>query len=149
MALCTTIYKALWHLQYRATSCFVVFISWFFILEVISEGCSESSGRQLYRHPPPHSGTIFTFMLHEMECLISASLKHPVMCLCGFSDCSVTFRDSKGNFSPSRKMSCTVSPRTNVIRHHKVTFLFVIGNYLLSLSPNTWFKSAQSPQWSW
>lgn len=32
----------------------------------------------------PHSGAIFSFVLHEMECLISASLTHPVLCLCGF-----------------------------------------------------------------
>lgn len=34
--------------------------------------------------PPPNSGAIFSFLLHEMECLISASLTHPVMCLRAF-----------------------------------------------------------------
>lgn len=49
----------------------------------------------------PHSDAIFSFTLHEMECLISVSLTHPVMCLCGFV--THAFQESKGNVSPKRK----------------------------------------------
>lgn len=79
----------------------------------------------------PHSDAIFSFVLHEMECLIRVSLTHPVLCLWFCQTRFVMFQESKGNFSPQRKTEVKSPTQTNIIRHHKVTFLFVLGNYLL------------------
>lgn len=111
IAVCINIYEASWHLLDWAGGCFAVFISLFFTLEVIWKGCCVASEKLLYR--PPHSDAIFSFQLHKMECLISASLTQPVMCLHFFFHAH-TFQESNWNVSSESKHQAKRLTQTTV-----------------------------------
>lgn len=80
----------------------------------------------------PHSGAIFSFRLHEMECLISVSLMHAVLCPCGFVRHVLSHsRKVKGIFLLKEKLRWRVQHRqtsSDIIEMFSLCFgeLFVI-----------------------
>lgn len=93
----------------------------------------------------PHSGAIFSFVLHEMECLISVSLTHAVLCLCGFVRHILSHsRKVKGIFLLKEKRRWRVQHRqtsSNIIESLFSLFLGIICYN----SPQMLYSSMPSP----